>query len=70
MQMLAEFTFYQQIFVEHLYCVTKTVLGIKRYTDLLYRILQYVMVLGLEILFSKQQEVGRRGKKSSLSVIF
>lgn len=62
MQMRVEFIFRQQGFVEHFYCVTKIVLGAKRYVDLLYRILQSVTVLGLEILFSKQQEVGKRGQ--------
>lgn len=76
MQMLAEFTFYQQIFVEHLYCVTKTVLGVKRYTFALsdftvcYGPWPRDTVLKTTTSGKKRQELETNINLSSLSVIF
>lgn len=58
--MLVEFIFQQQTFVEYLYRVTKIVPGIKWCAAMLYRILQSVVLLGQETLFSDNMISGKK----------
>ena len=58
--MLIEFIFQQQTFVEHLYCVTKIVPGVKWCVAMLYRIFQSVVLFGLETVFSDNMISGKK----------
>lgn len=73
MQMHVEFIFQQQTFMEHLYSVTKIVLRVKWCVAVLYRILQSVILFGLETLFSNNKEKWKEARvrnkhKSSIFV--